>query len=72
MNGVNGPYSSAKSVQKGVLHGVLSVLPALAGVLAVALQSPDVVAALQHAWPALPAAALVGGAVAILNWLKNR
>lgn len=72
MSSGKGGYSAGKTVKKGLLHGALSLLPAVAGLVAVALQVPEVAYALERAWPAGPVAVLIGAAVGLLNWSKNR
>lgn len=66
------PYSPKKSAAKGLQVTLMSLLPVLAAVVGGGLSSPEVTDAIAHAWPALPTAAIVGGIVAALNWLKNR
>jgi hypothetical protein len=72
MSNGQGEYSVAKTVKKGVFHSLVSLLPAAAGIAGVALQSPNVVDLAERAWPAGPAAVLVGAVVGMLNWYKNR
>lgn len=65
-------YSVQKTVKKGVLAGLLSLLPAAAGLGVAVLSSSNVTSTLVEAAPAFPVAALVGFLVALLNWFKNR
>lgn len=65
-------YSAHVSMKKGFLAAGLALLPAIAGICATVLGTPDMIATLSRAWPALPTATLVGVIVACLNWIKNR
>lgn len=72
MSNSKGVYSPVTTVKKGVISGLLSLVPAVFGAIAAAVAAPNVAVALGHQWPTLPVAAIIGAVVGLNNWVKNR